>query len=199
MRRVGRLRQPRHLRRRACGPRSALTAAVVRRWRSLIGIVRGSVPRQPGPTVAHRRHVLCRDGAQHAAHRAVRAVLLRLPKLGIRYAPFVTAVIVLSVIHGRIRRRDVRAGINTVAAVKRRRRGRSGWRSRRCCDSWCCRRRCAPSSHRSGASFIALVKNSSIAYTISVVEHHRCRRPADHGDGQAAGGVHRRGRAPIWC
>src|SRR5436190_13103835 len=92
------------------------------------------------------------------------------PKLGVRYSPFVSSVIVLSVYTGAFIGETVRAGINTVA------RGQAeAARSIGLTFPQVLRIVVLPQALRSvvaplGNLFIALVKNSSIAYTISVVE-----------------------------
>jgi len=92
------------------------------------------------------------------------------PKLGIRYSPFVSSVIVLSVYTGAFVGETVRAGINTVAKGQA-----EAARSIGLTFTQLLRIVVLPQALRSvvaplGNLFIALVKNSSIAYTISVVE-----------------------------
>src|SRR4051794_23741801 len=92
------------------------------------------------------------------------------PKLGISYSPFVSSVIVLSVYTGAFIGETVRAGINTVAkgqAEAARAIGLTFGQTLRIVI--------LPQALRSvvaplGNLFIALIKNSSLAYTISVVE-----------------------------
>src|SRR3954451_11840333 len=92
------------------------------------------------------------------------------PKIGIKYSPFASSVIVLSVYTGAFIGETVRAGINTVAkgqAEAARAIGLTFGQTLRIVI--------LPQALRSvvaplGNLFIALIKNSSLAYTISVVE-----------------------------
>ena len=92
------------------------------------------------------------------------------PKIGITYSPFVSSVIVLSIYTGAFIGETVRAGINTVSkgqAEAARAIGLTFGQSLRIVV--------LPQALRSvvgplGNLFIALIKNSALAYTISVVE-----------------------------
>jgi len=92
------------------------------------------------------------------------------PKVGLRYSPFISAVIVLSAYTGAFIAETVRSGINTVD------RGQAeAARSIGLTFGQVLRIVVLPQALRSvvapiGNLFIALLKNSSLAYTISVVE-----------------------------
>jgi glutamate transport system permease protein len=93
-----------------------------------------------------------------------------LPKAGVIYSPFTSAVIVLSAYTGAFVAETVRSGVNTVAVGQ----GEAA-RSLGLTFLQVLRLVVLPQALRSvvaplGNLFIALTKNSSIAYTISVVE-----------------------------
>lgn len=92
------------------------------------------------------------------------------PKLGVRYPPFVSAVIVLSVYTGAFVGETIRAGINTVAAGQADAARALGLTFRQVLLVVV-----LPQALRSvvqplGNLFIALSKNTSIAFSIAVVE-----------------------------
>ncbi len=93
-----------------------------------------------------------------------------LPKVGIRFSPLISAFIVLAAYHGSFAAETIRAGINTVA------RGQAeAARALGFTFPVVLGRVVLPQALRAvvpplGSLFIALVKNSSLAYTISVVE-----------------------------
>lgn len=92
------------------------------------------------------------------------------PKIGIQFSPFTSALIVLAVYHGAFATEVVRSGINTVP------RGQvDAARALGFTFPATLTRLVLPQALRSvvqplGSVFIALIKNSSVAYTISVVE-----------------------------
>lgn len=93
-----------------------------------------------------------------------------LPKVGIKYTPFASSVIVLSVYTGAFIAETVRAGVNTVA------RGQAeAARAIGLTFAQTLRLVILPQALRAvvgpvGNIFIALIKNSAIAFTISTVE-----------------------------
>jgi glutamate transport system permease protein len=92
------------------------------------------------------------------------------PKIGVRYDPFPSSIIVLSVYTGAFLAETVRAGINTVAAGQA-----EAARAIGLTFPQTLRMVVLPQALRTvvapvGNIFIALVKNSSIAFTISVVD-----------------------------
>lgn len=92
------------------------------------------------------------------------------PKIGIRYAPYTSAVIVLATYTGAFIAETVRSGINAVATGQA-----EAARSLGLTFTQTLRIVVLPQALRTvvaplGSLFIALTKNSSIAYTISVVE-----------------------------
>ena len=92
------------------------------------------------------------------------------PKLGIVYSPFISAIVVLSVYTGAFLAETVRAGINTVAVGQA-----EAARAIGLTYPQTLRIVVLPQALRTvvapiGNIFIALIKNSAIAFTISVVE-----------------------------
>src|SRR5437868_1301734 len=93
-----------------------------------------------------------------------------LPKLGIQYAPFPGAVLVIAVYTGSFVAEAIRSGVNTVAqgqAEAARALGLTFWQSLRLVV--------LPQALRAvvapiGNIFVALIKNTSLALTISVME-----------------------------
>ena len=69
-----------------------------------------------------------------------------LTKVGIKYGAFTTAIIVLGGYTGAFVGETVRAGINSVSRGQAEAARPWGSRSPRCSGSWCCHKRCAPSS-----------------------------------------------------
>jgi glutamate transport system permease protein len=93
-----------------------------------------------------------------------------LPKIGIKYSPFASAIIVLSIYTSAFVAETVRSGINTVAKGQV-----EAARAIGLTFGQVLRIVALPQALRSvvaplGNLFIALIKNSSLAYTISVVE-----------------------------
>jgi glutamate transport system permease protein len=93
-----------------------------------------------------------------------------LPKVGIRYSPFESAVIVLSYYHGAFAAETIRAGINTVPAGQAEAARSLGFTFPATLVGIV-----LPQALRSvvpplGSLFIALTKNTSVAYAISVTE-----------------------------
>ena len=64
------------------------------------------------------------------------------PKLGFRYSPFTTAVIVLSYYTSAFVGETIRAGMNTVGRGQLEAARSVGWASSRRCGSSCCPKRC---------------------------------------------------------
>ena len=93
-----------------------------------------------------------------------------LPKVGIRFSPLVSAFIVLAAYHGAFAGETIRAGINTVSKGQAEAARALGFTFPAVLG-----RVVLPQALRAvvppmGSLAIALIKNSSIAYTISVVE-----------------------------
>lgn len=93
-----------------------------------------------------------------------------LPKIGIQYSPFVSSIVVLSMYTGAFIGETVRAGINTVDRGQAEAARSIGLTFRQVLTIVV-----LPQALRSvvaplGNLFIALIKNSSVAYAISVVE-----------------------------
>lgn len=93
-----------------------------------------------------------------------------LPKLGLVWSPFTTAVIILAVYHGSFMGETIRAGVNTVAAGQV-----DAARAIGLTFAQSMALVVLPQALRSvvpplGTLFIALTKNTSLAYAISVVE-----------------------------
>lgn len=92
------------------------------------------------------------------------------PKLGVAYSPFVSAIIVLTVYHGTFLAETIRAGINTVAAGQA-----DAARAVGLTYAQTLRLVVLPQALRSvvgplGTLFVALTKNTSVAYVISTPE-----------------------------
>lgn len=93
-----------------------------------------------------------------------------LPKIGIQYSPFVSSVIVLSVYTGAFVGETVRSGVNTVDRGQAEAARSIGLTFRQVLTIVVLPQALRTVVAPLGNLFIALIKNSSVAYAISVVE-----------------------------